>query len=173
MVAETRNRRSVREHRRKTLFSKTDSGAAFPMWCHAMRVSDLHGPMWNNLPVSLAAHHDWFLVACAAGTVLLLLILIAKVRLHPALALAVSALRAGRGLGDAAQAGSALLHRPAWAICWATSPSCWGWARFWAGCWPPPAGQPRWAGLWWMAAAAGPAVGAAGAGHSGGDAGVL
>ncbi len=65
------------------------------MWCHAMRVSDLHGPMWNNLPVSLAAHHDWFLVACAAGTVLLLLILIAKVRLHPALALAVSAFALG------------------------------------------------------------------------------
>ena len=29
--------------------------------------------------------HSWFLVACAAGTVLLLLVLIAKVRLHPAL----------------------------------------------------------------------------------------
>ena len=28
--------------------------------------------MWNNLPVILAAHHDWFLLACAAGTVLLL-----------------------------------------------------------------------------------------------------
>jgi GntP family gluconate:H+ symporter len=44
-----------------------------------------------------ASTHDWFLVACAAGTVLLLLLLIAKVKLHPALALAV----AGLGLGVA------------------------------------------------------------------------
>ncbi len=51
--------------------------------------------MWNNLPVSLASHHDLFLVACAAGTVLLLLALIAKVRLHPALALAVAAFALG------------------------------------------------------------------------------
>jgi GntP family gluconate:H+ symporter len=53
--------------------------------------------MWNNLPVSLAAasSHDLFLVACAAGTVLLLLLLIAKLRLHPALSLAVSAFTLG------------------------------------------------------------------------------
>jgi len=51
--------------------------------------------VWNNLPVSLASHHDLFLVACAAGTVLLLLALIAKVRLHPALALAVAAFALG------------------------------------------------------------------------------
>ena len=55
--------------------------------------------MWNNLPVSLASHHDWFLVACAAGTVLLLLLLIARVRLHPALALAVAALTLGVASG--------------------------------------------------------------------------
>ncbi len=49
------------------------------------------------MPVNLqaASSHDLFLVACAAGTVLLLLILIAKVRLHPALALAVAALSLG------------------------------------------------------------------------------
>ena len=45
--------------------------------------------------MSLASHHDLFLVACAAGTVLLLLALIAKVRLHPALALAVAAFALG------------------------------------------------------------------------------
>jgi isocitrate dehydrogenase len=40
--------------------------------------------------MSLAAHDGWFLLACAAGTVLLLLLLIAKLRLHPALARAVA-----------------------------------------------------------------------------------
>ncbi len=49
--------------------------------------------------MSLAAHHDWFLLACAAGTVLLLLLLIAKLRLHPALALAVAALALGVASG--------------------------------------------------------------------------
>jgi GntP family gluconate:H+ symporter len=48
--------------------------------------------------LSAATTHDRFLVACAAGTVPLLLLLIAKVRLHPALALSVAAL----GLGVAA-----------------------------------------------------------------------
>jgi gluconate:H+ symporter, GntP family len=53
--------------------------------------------LWNNLRVTLAAatQHDWFLAACAAGTVLLLLILIARVRLHPALALAIAAMGLG------------------------------------------------------------------------------
>ena len=57
--------------------------------------------MWNNLPVPLTAaiSHDWFLLACAAGTVLLLLLLIAKVRLHPSLALAVAALGLGIASG--------------------------------------------------------------------------
>ena len=53
--------------------------------------------MWNNRPVieAGASQHDLFLVACAAGTVLLLLLLIARVRLHPALALVVGALGLG------------------------------------------------------------------------------
>jgi GntP family gluconate:H+ symporter len=46
-----------------------------------------------------ATAHDWFLLACAAGTVLLLLVLIARVRLHPALALAVSAFTLGVASG--------------------------------------------------------------------------
>jgi GntP family gluconate:H+ symporter len=52
--------------------------------------------------VNLAAlppHDSWFLVACAAGTVLLLLVLIAKLRLHPALALCVAALTLGVASG--------------------------------------------------------------------------
>ena len=57
------------------------------------------GGLWNNLPVTFASHHDWFLLACAAGTVVLLLLLIAKVRLHPALALAVAALALGVASG--------------------------------------------------------------------------
>jgi len=55
------------------------------------------GPLWNNLPVPLAAAstHDYYLVACAAVTVLLLLLLIAKARLHPSLALIIAALGLG------------------------------------------------------------------------------
>src|ERR1035438_7059468 len=45
--------------------------------------SSIRAPMWNNLPVSLAATHDVFLAACAAATVLLLLLLIARLRLRP------------------------------------------------------------------------------------------
>jgi GntP family gluconate:H+ symporter len=57
--------------------------------------------VWNNLPVTPAAgtSHEWFLVVCAAATVLLLLLLIARVRLHPALALAVAALALGIASG--------------------------------------------------------------------------
>jgi len=58
--------------------------------------------VWNNLPVTLAAttpYESWFLAACAAGTVALLLILIARVRLHPALALCVAALTLGVASG--------------------------------------------------------------------------
>jgi H+/gluconate symporter-like permease len=57
--------------------------------------------VWNNLPVNLApaTPHDWFLLACAAGTVLLLLLLIAKVKLHPALALSLAALGLGVASG--------------------------------------------------------------------------
>jgi len=57
--------------------------------------------VWNNLAVNLAAVsvHDYFLVACAAGTVLLLLALIARLRLHPALALSVAAFALGVAAG--------------------------------------------------------------------------
>lgn len=48
---------------------------------------------------ALAIPSSWFLLACAAGTVLLLLFLIARVRLHPALALAVSAFALGIAAG--------------------------------------------------------------------------
>lgn len=47
------------------------------------------------LPVAGATPSSWFLLTCAAGTVLLLLVLIARVRLHPALALAISAFALG------------------------------------------------------------------------------
>jgi gluconate:H+ symporter, GntP family len=42
---------------------------------------------------------SWFLLACAGGTVALLLVLIAKVRLHPALALAAAAFTLGIAAG--------------------------------------------------------------------------
>ncbi len=51
--------------------------------------------------MSLAAvsAHNYFLLACAAGTVLLILLLIARARLHPALALCVAALTLGVASG--------------------------------------------------------------------------
>ena len=58
--------------------------------------------MWNNACVPLAASivpPSWFLLSCAAGTVVLLLILIAWVRLHPAVALCVAALSLGVASG--------------------------------------------------------------------------
>jgi len=57
--------------------------------------------VWNNLPMPLAdpITHAYFLVACAAGTVLLLLLLIARLRLHPALALSVAGLTLGVASG--------------------------------------------------------------------------
>jgi GntP family gluconate:H+ symporter len=56
--------------------------------------------VWNNPSVPLAASiPNWFLLACAAGTVVLLLILIAWVRLHPAVALCVAALSLGVASG--------------------------------------------------------------------------
>ena len=58
--------------------------------------------MWNNPCVPLAAATSppsWYLLACAGGTVLLLLILIARVRLHPALALVVAAMSLGVAAG--------------------------------------------------------------------------
>src|ERR1019366_8513060 len=63
----------------------------------AFRLSFPLRSMWNNLRVTPAAiaAHNWFLVTCAAGAVLTLLLLITRVRLHPALALAT----VGLGLG--------------------------------------------------------------------------
>ncbi len=57
--------------------------------------------MWNNRPVTSAAAnpHSWYLLACVAGTVLTLLILIARLRLHPALALMIGALGLGVASG--------------------------------------------------------------------------
>jgi GntP family gluconate:H+ symporter len=58
--------------------------------------------VWNNACVPLAASivpPSWFLLSCAAGTVVLLLILIAWVRLHPAVALCVAALSLGVASG--------------------------------------------------------------------------
>ncbi len=56
--------------------------------------------LWNNLPVnpSPVTAHDWYLLACVAGTVLLLLFLVVKLKLHAALGLSIAAL----GLGVAA-----------------------------------------------------------------------
>src|SRR5580698_4253984 len=62
--------------------------------------STARGSIWNNRPVTAnGMEHSWFLVACAAGTVLLLLIMIAKVRMHPALALMLAALGLGLAAG--------------------------------------------------------------------------
>src|ERR1035437_6106885 len=60
-----------------------------------------HSPVWNNLPVPVAAStpHDFFLLACVGGTVLLLLILIAKMRLHASIALAIAGLTLGVASG--------------------------------------------------------------------------
>ena len=58
--------------------------------------------MWNNPSVSLAAAvapSSLYLLACAAGAVLLLLFLIARLRLHPALSLIVAALALGIAAG--------------------------------------------------------------------------
>jgi GntP family gluconate:H+ symporter len=60
-------------------------------------------PVWNNRRVSpaSASTHDIFLVSCAAATVLALLVLIARVRLHPAIALVAAAFGLGIGSGMA------------------------------------------------------------------------
>ena len=51
------------------------------------------------MPLAIASAPGWFLLLCAAGTVVLLLILIARVGLHPALALAVAAFTLGVASG--------------------------------------------------------------------------
>ena len=57
--------------------------------------------MWNNLPVNPAGvnAHDWYLLACVAGTVLLLLLLVVKLKLHAALGLSIAALTLGIAAG--------------------------------------------------------------------------
>jgi gluconate:H+ symporter, GntP family len=57
--------------------------------------------VWNNRRVISAAAnpHNLLLPACVAGTVLLLLLLIVRVRLHPALALTIGALSLGLASG--------------------------------------------------------------------------
>jgi GntP family gluconate:H+ symporter len=51
------------------------------------------------VPLAAATAHDYYLAACAAATVLLLLLLIARVRLHPALALCIAGLTLGVASG--------------------------------------------------------------------------
>ncbi|MGA7858047.1 MAG: gluconate:H+ symporter, partial [Terracidiphilus sp.] len=51
------------------------------------------------MPVAPASPQSWYLLLCAGGTVLVLLVLIARVRLHPALALTVAALSLGIAAG--------------------------------------------------------------------------
>jgi gluconate:H+ symporter, GntP family len=68
----------------------------------AHRGTPFRTTLWNNPSVHSAAGalpSSWFLLACAAGTVLLLLVLIARVRLHPAIALAASAFALGIAAG--------------------------------------------------------------------------
>jgi len=57
--------------------------------------------LWNNRRVNFAAasSHDVFLVSCVGGTVLLLLVLIGKLRLHPSLALAIAGFALGLSAG--------------------------------------------------------------------------
>lgn len=57
--------------------------------------------MWNNLAVNPAVStaHDWYLLACVAATVLLLLLLIARMRLHAALGLSIAAIGLGVASG--------------------------------------------------------------------------
>lgn len=57
--------------------------------------------VWNNLPVN-AIHvnlHDWYLLGCVAGTVLLLLLLVARLKLHAALGLSIAAMALGIAAG--------------------------------------------------------------------------
>jgi len=57
--------------------------------------------IWNNRavdPASVTAH-DWYLLACVAGTVLLLLLLVGKFKLHAALGLSVAAFALGVAAG--------------------------------------------------------------------------
>jgi len=57
--------------------------------------------VWNNLPVNApgVTAHDWYLLACVAGTVLLLLLLVVKFKLHAALGLSIAAMALGIAAG--------------------------------------------------------------------------
>jgi GntP family gluconate:H+ symporter len=57
--------------------------------------------LWNNLPVNPATvtAHDWYLLACVAGTVLLLLLMVVWLKLHAALGLSIAALGLGIAWG--------------------------------------------------------------------------
>ncbi len=65
-------------------------------WPHLPRLPRL--APYNRPVISPPAHH-WYLPACVAGTVLLLLLLIIRVRLHAALALMIAALSLGIASG--------------------------------------------------------------------------
>lgn len=57
--------------------------------------------IWNNRAVNPASvtAHDWYLLACVAGTVLLLLLLVGKFKLHAALGLSIAAFALGVAAG--------------------------------------------------------------------------
>jgi gluconate:H+ symporter, GntP family len=56
--------------------------------------------IWNNRPVHPGSSaHPWYLMACVAGAVLLLLLLVARLRWHAALGLAITALALGAAAG--------------------------------------------------------------------------
>src|SRR5512146_2799933 len=57
--------------------------------------------IWNNRAVNPASAtaHDWYLLACVAGTVLLLLLLVGKFKLHDALGLSIAAFALGVAAG--------------------------------------------------------------------------
>lgn len=68
--------------------------------CLAALLSGSLSFVWNNRPVTSSAHaHDLFLLGCVAATVIALLLLITKVRLHAAVALAVAAFGLGIASG--------------------------------------------------------------------------
>lgn len=64
------------------------------------RGPDRRSLLWNNRAVHPAASaHAWYLLACVAGTVLLLLLLVVWLRLHAALGLMVAAVALGVASG--------------------------------------------------------------------------
>lgn len=62
--------------------------------------SRTQGCLWNNPGVPLtAAAHSWYLLACVAGAVIVLLVLVVRLRLHAALGLMIVALALGLAAG--------------------------------------------------------------------------